>query len=382
MLSLIGFEFKKFLSKRKNWVAIGACIILFIVFISLSFKLDIVLSQNELESIDLRIESIDESSIDIKNEMKKYPNNDKLKLIDSQYMQEVELLKAMKEAYISKEFSEVLEYKIKVDKLLIDSIEGGSVIAPIGIPELEDNIRFNSILLDKGIDPINTGTSMEGYNFIKLILSNPMSLIIIILIITISADIVSSEFNDNTYKLLFTQPIKKRNILISKLIANILINITTIFAIILISFIVLGCINGFGSIQYPTEFYSNGIIEYIEIGKFLALDILLFSMVVLFISSLTMLISSFSKSNSNSLALSIIVTISAYMISNKGYLNKMAHLNPFIYIDTSNVLQGVQGRVIDNVNINFEYGIVIMLLYTTILIISNIYFLGKKKSNY
>ena len=127
------------------------------------------------------------------------------------------------------------------------------------------------------------------------------------------------------------------------------------------------------------KFYNNNIIEYISIGEFILFEIVLFIIVTVFISILSVTISSFSKSTSNSISTTIILVVSAYMISNKGFLSNLSHLNPFVYFDISNVLQGNLAISYGNVNINFKFGVLVLGLSTIIFLIANV-FLFKKNN--
>ena len=379
MSSLIGFEIKKFCNRRKNLLVIILFMILSVTFITLNSRLDSRLEKSEGTSIDLEIQSVEDALIKTKSEIKRLPDNEKLKIINNNYEEDLNLLKKQKNAYESDDFNKYLESKIQLDKNLLSNIENGNAISPQTSQEVNQNIELNTLLLEEGIKPIYTSVSMEGFNFIQLFLNSPISILVVIFIIILSADILSSEFDSNTYKLLFTQPISKVNILLSKVVATLIMVSITLFGIITIYFLALGFTKGFGSINYPIEFYNNGVTEYITIGKFILFELVLFIMLIAFISILSIAISSFSKSTSTSIAVSIIVTVSGYMISSKGFFDKFAHLNPFIYFDISNVLKGSLATLYENMNVNFKYGVITLGLLTIILLIVNVLLFKKNK---
>ncbi len=376
MSSLIGFEIKKFFNRKKNLLSILLFIILTIVFIVLNINLEKNLKKSEKTSIDFQIESIEDALLKVKSEMINLPDNEKLKKINNSYEEELNILKDMKSTYESNDFNGYLRSKVQLDKKLLVDIKRGEIISPKNPDEIRDRIDINTILLNKNIKPIYSQASMEGFNFIKLFLNSPISIIIIIFIIILTADVMSSEFDSNTYKLLFTQPISKTKILLSKIIATAIIINVVILGLISIFFIILGVINGFGSIDYPIQFYNNNI-EYISIGKFIALEIIFLITIINFICILSLIISSFSKSNSNSISVAIITTVSLYMISSKVSIGGLIYLNPFIYFDISNILQGNLANLYENFNINFKYGLIVIISSTIILLIINIIFFKK-----
>ena len=98
----------------------------------------------------------------------------------------------------------------------LKGIESENTISSKSIKEIEESIQINTYLIENNIEPIFDQVSMQGFNFIRVFLNNPISIILIILIIILSADIMSSEFDSNTYKLLFIQPISRKKILLSK----------------------------------------------------------------------------------------------------------------------------------------------------------------------
>ena len=99
--------------------------------------------------------------------------------------------------------------KLKRNLNLRKAINEGNVITESTIDSLQEEIEINNILLEKNIKPINENTSMEVNNFLKVYLDNGISMLLVILMITITCDIVSSEVEKKTKNLLFTQPISK-----------------------------------------------------------------------------------------------------------------------------------------------------------------------------
>lgn len=382
MSSLIWFEIKKFCNRRKNLLVMILFILLSVIFITLNSNLESELEKSKGTSIDLEIQSVEDALIKTKSEMDRLPDNEKLKIINYNYEEELNLLKELKNSYVSDDFKKYLECQIQLDKNLLINIDNGNVISPHTPKEISQNIELNTLLLEEGIKPIYTSVSMEGFNFIQLFLNNPISILIVIFIIILSADVVSSEFDYNTYKLLFTQPVSKINILLSKVVATLIMVSIILFGIITISFLYLGFTKGFGNINYPIQFYNNGVTEYITIGKFILFELLLFIILITFICILSIVISSFSKNTSNSIAVSIIVIVSGYMISSKGFFSNFAHLNPFIYFDISNVIKGSLATSYKNVNINFKYGLITLGLSMIILLVVNVLLFKKNNTNF
>ena len=378
MINLIIFETKKFFNRKKNIFSIALFLVLVIVFVFLNLSLEEQYKRSEVTSIDFQIDSLKESLSKVESEISRLPENDNLKVIKSDYEEELDLLKDTKVALANKEYHRVLENKIKMDKLLLKGIESENTISSKSIKEIEESIQINTYLIENNIEPIFDQVSMQGFNFIRVFLNNPISIILIILIIILSADIMSSEFDSNTYKLLFIQPISRKKILLSKVLATIIIINVIIFTIIGVLFGILGIINGFGNMNYPVKFYNNGITELIGIGKFILLEFVILGIISTFTCVLSLAISSLNKSTSNSIAVMIIITIGAYMISSSGLINKIAHVNPFAYFNISSLLQGDLAILYDNYNVDFKFALLIIPILTIMILIANIVNFEKK----
>ncbi|MGL5068002.1 MAG: ABC transporter permease [Sarcina sp.] len=367
MKSLIEFEMKKFINRKKNLCVIILFILLSLIFVSLNLNLGKKVTQSEKTSIELDSKSIKEALTNIESELKIFPDNQNLKNIKSDYEKDLSLLEKMIIAYSKNDFQSYLKCKIELDKKLLLNIENNNVLSGESIDDIKQTIKINTTLLEKNIAPINTNLSMEGFNFIRLFLNSPISIIIAILIIVLSADSMSSEFDSNTYKLLFTQPISKIKILLSKMLATLIMVYSIILGIIFMFFLILGFKNGFGNINYPLPFYNNGSVDVIEMGNFIGFELILLVILIAFISILSISISIFSKSNSSSLTTSIIIVVAAYMFSKSGFGNAIAHINPFVYLDITNAVQGTSAILYANNHITFQLGVITIGFLTILL---------------
>ncbi|MDD6771247.1 MAG: ABC transporter permease subunit [Inconstantimicrobium porci] len=379
MNNLISFEIKKFFHRKKNLITLVLFAVLIIGFVSINRNLENSYKKSEIESIDYRISSLNKEIPETKNLLKEYPGNKNLEISLATQEKEIKIYEREKEAYISKDFSEYLKCKIEIDKDTLDGIENNTIISPSDNPEeLKNKIKINKLLLEKKINPIFTNVSMESFNFCRLFLNSPFSILIAIIIIIWCADVVSSEFDYNTYKLLFTQPVSKAKILISKLLAAIILSTIILLLLLAVLFVMLGVINGFGSGEYPIQFFKDNVIQYINIGKFSILEMIMFIFIIIFIVSLSVGMSALFKNTSMSIAVSIIISVSLYMITTKGMLNSIAEINPFAFFDISSVLQGTASKMYSNNNVDFYHGILTLSVFSIIIIVSTIIYFNKQ----
>lgn len=378
MLTLICFEMKKFLHKKKNLIIIALFLVILVAFAILNTSIERNMKKSEVFNIESEIKSVESALIRINNEIKESPNNKKLEIIKTSYAKNLETLKNMNIAYTNNQWSNYLKCKIDLDKELLEDIKKGNTISGKGEEEIKRDIEVNGILLEKNIEPIYDTVSMQGYNFIKLVLGTPLTLIIIILAIILSADIISSEFESNTYKLLFTQPISKNSILFSKTISITIIVNVIIFSMLALLFFILGVKNGFGNLNYPTQFFINGEIKYIEIGRYIGVGLLSLLTLITFTCALSIFSSIVCSNTSSSISIAIIIVVSLYMIINHGFINGIAHIIPFTYIDISNVLQGNIATAFKNSGVNPHNAIMNLVVSVIILLGLSIFTFERK----
>lgn len=367
LLNLIGFELQKFFHRKKNIISILIFVGVLIVFILLNSMLEMSVKQSKLNSLDSDMESVQNALKSVQDQLMIYPNDQELKDIENSYNKDISLISDIKQTYIEKEWNRYLHKSIELDRKSIDERNSGKTIGGEDISISQERIKKNTLLLNQNISPIEDKVSMEGYNSIKLILNSPMTLILVIVLVILCSDVVSSELEYNTDKLLYTQPIGKTTILLSKIIAvTCTVEVLTL-GILGTVFVVLGLKNGFGNPNYPTEFLTSGGITYIPISKYIVYALLLLLLLIMFICSMAIFISSICKSTSSSISVSIILCIAPYIIISKGFIAKVCHMIPFTYTDISNVLQGNLARGIENMGVNFNNAIVMMTIYSIML---------------
>ncbi|AWZ50075.1 hypothetical protein C3495_14630 (plasmid) [Clostridiaceae bacterium 14S0207] len=376
MLTLVAFEMKKFLNRKKNLVIILLFMSILFIFVGLNASIESQMKVSEISSIEDQIKSIENALIGIDDEIEKLPNNNDIVYIKKSYTEDMETLKKQKEAYKENDAFTYLKFKLKLDKKLLSDIQSQKVISGKDPEEIKMDIKINSILLKKKIQPIYDKVSMKGYNFIKIVLNSPLTLTMMIVVIMLSADIISSEIEFNTYKLLYTQPISKNSILFSKAIAVTIVVNVIIFSIITLFFFILGIKNGFGDLNYPTQFFVNGKLQFVTIGEYIVFELIMLLLVNTFICILSTFISIFCSNIGTSISITLIISVSLYMIINQGFISKIAPLIPITYIDISNILQGNMIKISQNINV-FN-GIKVLCISILMLLFTGIVFFQKE----
>ncbi|MFZ3591436.1 hypothetical protein ACOI1C_19970, partial [Bacillus sp. DJP31] len=151
---------------------------------------------------------------------------------------------------------------------------------------------------------------------------------------------------------------------------------------LLISFVLASIINGPGGILYPIIMFTTELPEtapiWIVTIKMLTLQVLSILNIVLLIS----LISFFIKNNLVTLLVSIVLVIGSSMTlkSNEAF-HSIAHLNPFTYISSGDVVTRFITQDTSNIHITFENGIILLCILSIVLFTLNMIFAYRKKKN-
>ena len=129
------------------------------------------------------------------------------------------------------------------------------------------------------------------------------------------------------------------------------------------SFLVGSLISGFGQLDYPYPIYSLGNQE-VTIGKIqdvLFPGLLLTFLAFIVIVEVVYLIAYFFKQKMPVLFLSLIGIVGLlFGIQTIQPLQRIAHLIPFTYLRSVEILSGRLPKLIDNVNLNWDMGLVLL----------------------
>lgn len=142
------------------------------------------------------------------------------------------------------------------------------------IKDLENEVLLNNYLLEHNIEPLLSPFYPSAFNLIYLLNSKEMMLIIIILFVVSIIDIFSSEIESGSYKITYTSPYSRIQILQTKiLISCIFVSFLYILTHILI-FILSSIVTGVGSPEYPILVNTLGEFEIIPVIQFIQTSLL------------------------------------------------------------------------------------------------------------
>lgn len=183
-------------------------------------------------------------------------------------------------------------------------------------------ITQNNYIIDHEIEPIINPYDLNGVNFLLLLLKGYTPIILVIFTVLLSMDIFSSEMEEGSYKVYYTQPFSRNTIYWAKIISGLLFSLGVLIVSISAFFIVISLTNGIGEYYYPEAIASSNILfsfksninnlgafMIVSRAMFIALGYLLVFIICLFSIILSVFISIMFKSTTKTLGVftSIIV---------------------------------------------------------------------------
>lgn len=391
MLGIIKFELKKFIKDKKNYLLI-------ILFIILSFTIireDKNFFNNEIKvlkmNLDIKNELINSYKSDLDTSIKEI--SAETKLIKERYLKktikEKEIVENILDGLENKRYDKYYKNKIAYRENDIKSLSSPELfsnrILPNAISEEKNQINILKQLSDKKISLIDIRKSNEGFNFIRRLLNEKFLLIIIVFILLIASPIFSSEYDNKTNKLLFTQSLSKNKIFLGKFISIMIINISVIFSILLINFIYMGIKNGFGTLEYVLQGFRNYKIVTMSMKTYILYELFLLFLIILLISAMASLISCIFNNIGICIFANFAITGALYMFTKQKYLLKFNAFNVFEYLDINRVVEGIPWRTSGHQAkppefVTIENGMMYFTIISIILLVIGLLYFNKKEA--
>ncbi len=356
MKELVKFELRNFIKRKKNIVAICILFILLLAYVLFSMQIESkVLSSNKTYE-QSNLESAQQELILLKSELERLKDNKDAVTHLKKNIEDAELKIDLKSGIIqamnTNDWRKQLKLQIELDEVLLRQVKAKQIIGP-SENELLKNISKNKYLSERDIKPIVESFSMESLNFIRLITKDIFPLVLAIFIFILCSDVVSKEFEEGTYKILFTQPISRKKVLLAKFLTYYLVTLLLVLSMVLIIFLLLGLTKGFGDLNYPIEYFKGNTMmsanikdvvketAFITMREFIKYAGLFYLIYILFLVSFSMLASTLFSSSSSSISFAILIYVTTVTISTKmAILNPIAHLIPFTFNNFDELFSG------------------------------------------
>lgn len=370
MKDIFIFELKKIYKSRITLVILGLIILGLTLFVFMYSNIDNDLRENKINIIDNNIDGI--------NKRIKELNEDEDKDILYNLKEQLKLLEEGKAYIINNDNINYIDSEIEYNKIQLNLIQL-NFISSKNENDIIDKIQEYEELRSLNIMPIIKDYSMEGYNFLRLSMKAPITILITLLVIIISCNSIAGEYDNKTYKLLFYQPISKLKIIITKFLAIFTSCIINIYSILLGFFIVLSLKNGLGSPKYPIKIIIKDNFKFIDISKFVSIELFFLLLYILFLCVFTMMISLVSKQVSTSISICSIISLTFYIVLLRlEFIKSIYRYIPFTFMELSSLLSGKFTIISNNYSNNIINCTVYTLIFIAIFSLANIFIINKK----
>ncbi len=185
---------------------------------------------------------------------------------------------------------------------------------------LQVQIQIANYYLDKDVNP----SSPNAVTFTREFVKNAVGLFIPLIIMVISADIVSSEHSTGTIKLLLTRPVSRWKILMSKLITLIFFTSLVVLSTGILCYLISGIVFGYGGWDMPVFINIGAAGADVDFSKVQAVDQWLFILMefglvwfaALIVAIMSLMLSVLVRSTAAGMGIMLAVLISGTILSN------------------------------------------------------------------
>lgn len=205
---------------------------------------------------------------------------------------------------------------------------------------------FNKELIRKKLPIYSMRYGTQSSIFAAIVLTGMASLLGIIYLLLLFGDGLSKEFEEHTMKLYITQPISRGQLYLLKYASAVgHAFLLTIFFAVVAAFVGL-LLTGGSSWAYPVIVFTEKSMAFISIAQYILRILCVFFFVLLFCFAVHFLFSTLCRKTSFSLIATVFVLAECHFISvsSNELLRKVAHLNPFTYLNVGKLFVGYDFR--------------------------------------
>lgn len=277
-------------------------------------------------------------------------------------------------------WDEALGYSINLLNRQLEANEQaeGSLFPDEHVAVLKGDIEMYEQLKALEQEPDTAGYETFGFNYVFRVMDSLFPVLFVLILAVLLTEIFLNSYKKGmNIEALLPMSFKRltaKRIWFSSLLAG------TIYIFTLaISFVMASLVKGTGTALYPVLLFSTDLPEtspiWIILIKMLTLQFLGILNIVLLIS----LISFFIQNNLVSLLITLIVVIGSPMVFKSiEAFHAIAHLNPFTYFGSGDVVTRLIIQDIRNTNVTFGNGIIMLCIFSFAMIILNVIFAHRR----
>lgn len=368
---MLRFELKK-LWRRKQFLILTLIVIACIatIFFRNYWSQDDIVDQ-AFQSMSPHSMSVAEIENTYRNEMMFHSDDDNL---DEAFIAEHDNAQLMsdklsqwQETIRNREWDQIPEAEMAFIQTVLKHNEYGETYEGYGDDELEQSIKRNEILLEHSLPYEHELYSLSTTNFMKVVFIFLLSVPGLAILIFLLGDLLVTEKERSTIRTLATQPIPKWRLILGKFAGQLSAVVFTLVIIILASFMIplLFC-GQMGSFSYPQLIHDSDGFEFISIGRYLLLYMILFLGAASVAFSLVLLFSTLFKDRLIVLFSALITLFGGVYVTNQ-FTVLQSVSNPFLYFNFQSFIEE-QGQLSHPLFLAIPYVIALLiLLITTIL---------------
>ncbi|WAA09867.1 ABC transporter permease subunit [Fervidibacillus albus] len=366
-MNLLKFELKKSWRSKKIFLLFLFTLIFVSGLFFRNFLMQEEIKERKLQQLSPLVQEVHEISSEYKKMLLDNPENPTFQAINDHLIEMQTKLQDWTNAIKYEDWESVPLFELQfLESIQNYQILGGEFKALQGL-ELEKAIEKNKILVHNNLPYEDDQYSLSTPNFIKLITTTFMSLFGIVFFIFIIGDLFSEDLEGQTIRTIYTQPIKKWKVILSKYITMLITSVIAVFFIFIISFLCTLLVNGqVGSFQYPQLIEYGNLPElgftYISTGEYLFQWYILFLSVVSFSFAIVILVSVILSNRIGVLFTSVLLILSGVFMTNH-FDVLQNHLNPFYYYNLREWIERPKElSQLKNVWILFLYSVLIFFV--------------------
>lgn len=203
---------------------------------------------------------------------------------------------------------------------------------PYTYGEINHKLALNQELLDKNIPPKHETYSNTLPNFMKQVMSLFVHVGAILIVLLLVGDVMSSEFENRSINLLFTQPLKRTDIITSKFVSSIILYLITTVIIVAAMYLIGLLFGEKGHFNYPIVIEKDHAINFMTITEYMVIAITVVSVTILFVIALCILYSLFFKNTLATLFTVLATLVLGYVLTSFISWSPLSWVNPFQYL--------------------------------------------------
>ncbi|OJG92678.1 hypothetical protein RV15_GL002623 [Enterococcus silesiacus] len=237
--------------------------------------------------------------------------------------------------------------------------KGQSLVGKLTLPTYPFyRTMLNNELAKRKLPPQSMRYGTKNTIFSAILLSYLASGFGIVLLLFLFGDSLTKEIDERSLYFYLSQPVKRSRLYFAKYMLVWLQSIVVVAVLFLFSFVIASLFSGGSSFDYPVIVFTEKSMTLMPIIQYSGQVFLVFMFVLAFCLALHFFVSILLKKTSFSLVVTLMILFEGYNLStlNNEFMRKIAHFNPFAYLNVSRLFVGYDFRPFELFSIeNQEY---------------------------